>query len=92
MTKLLIINAIANHIFIGECKLKPWHKVSKAETTRHGAEQQAPLKKNMKPSKKPHKGAQNIPVGTSYGDYLGLLCPGQSCCMRGEFSVLSVQG
>lgn len=28
MTKLLIINAIANHIFIRECKLKPWHKVS----------------------------------------------------------------
>lgn len=45
MTKLLIINAIANHIFIGECKLKPWHKVSKAETTRHGAEWQEPLKK-----------------------------------------------
>lgn len=46
MTKLLIINAIANHIFIGECKLKPWYEVSKAETTRHGAEQQAPLKKH----------------------------------------------
>lgn len=49
MTKLLIINAIANHIFIGECKLKPWHKVSKAETTRHGAEWQEPLKKTWNP-------------------------------------------
>lgn len=89
MTKLLIINAIANHICIGECRLKAWHKVSKAETIRHGTEQQAPLKKH-ETLKTPHKGTQNF-AGTSCGDYSGLLCPGQSSCMRGEFSVLSAQ-
>lgn len=54
MTKLLIINAVANHIFIGECKLKPWRKVSMcARGNKSRSRTVGSFKKNTKPTKKP---------------------------------------
>lgn len=72
MTKLLIINAIANHIFIRECKLELWHKVSRcARGNKSPSRTVASFQKNIW-----QNGKQNIHVGKSCGDYSGLLCQG----------------